>query len=102
MTKTTKAIDFEQQLESLEALVASLETGDLSLEDSMKSFEQGIKVARECQKALKEAVWTREMNSKLESREHSLLHSQDLLPRIRVIRDVHEIRHNGWIDLFVL
>ena len=55
MTKTTKAIDFEQQLESLEALVASLETGDLSLEDSMMSFEQGIKVARECQKALKEA-----------------------------------------------
>ena len=55
MTKTTKAIDFEQQLESLEALVTSLETGDLSLEDSMQSFEQGIKVARECQKALKEA-----------------------------------------------
>ena len=55
MTKTTKAIDFEQQLENLEALVSSLETGDLSLEDSMKSFEQGIKVARECQKALKEA-----------------------------------------------
>ena len=55
VTKTTKAIDFEQQLESLEALVASLETGDLSLEDSMQSFEQGIKVARECQKALKEA-----------------------------------------------
>ena len=55
VTKTTKAIDFEQQLESLEALVSSLETGDLSLEDSMKSFEQGIKVARECQKALKQA-----------------------------------------------
>ena len=55
MTKTTKAIDFEQQLENLEALVASLESGDLSLEDSMKSFEQGIKVARECQKALKDA-----------------------------------------------
>jgi len=55
VTKTTKAIDFEQQLESLEALVASLENGDLSLEDSMKSFEQCIKVAREFQKALKEA-----------------------------------------------
>ena len=55
MTKTTKAIDFEQQLESLEALVASLESGDLSLEDSLKSFEQGIKVARECQQALKNA-----------------------------------------------
>ena len=55
MNKTTKAIDFEQQLESLEALVASLESGDLSLEDSLKSFEQGIKVARECQQALKNA-----------------------------------------------
>ena len=55
MTKTTKAIDFEQQLESLEGLVASLESGELSLEDSLKSFEQGIKVARECQQALKNA-----------------------------------------------
>ena len=55
MTKTAKAIDFEQQLESLEALVASLESGELSLEDSLKSFEQGIKVARECQQALKNA-----------------------------------------------
>ncbi|KRO91475.1 MAG: exodeoxyribonuclease VII small subunit, partial [SAR92 bacterium BACL26 MAG-121220-bin70] len=53
MTKTTKAVDFEQQLKSLEALVASLESGALSLEDSLKSFEQGIKVARECQQALK-------------------------------------------------
>jgi exodeoxyribonuclease VII small subunit len=55
VTKTTKAIDFEQQLESLEGLVASLESGELSLEDSLKSFEQGIKVARECQQALKNA-----------------------------------------------
>ena len=55
MTKTAKAIDFEQQLECLEALVASLESGELSLEDSLKSFEQGIKVARECQQALKNA-----------------------------------------------
>ena len=55
MTKTVKAIDFEQQLKNLEELVATLESGDLSLEDSMKSFEQGIKVARECQAALKQA-----------------------------------------------
>jgi exodeoxyribonuclease VII small subunit len=50
-----KAVDFEQQLENLEALVESLEGGSLSLEDSLKSFEQGIKVARECQAALKQA-----------------------------------------------
>ncbi len=55
MTKAKKALDFEQQLESLEALVGSLESGDLSLEDSLKSFESGIKVARECQQALKTA-----------------------------------------------
>ncbi len=55
MTKDKKAVDFEQQLESLEALVESLESGDLSLEDSLKSFETGIKVARECQQALKTA-----------------------------------------------
>ena len=55
MTKEKKAIDFEQQLENLEALVKSLESGGLSLEDSLKSFEQGIKVARDCQQALKQA-----------------------------------------------
>ncbi len=55
MVTEKKAVDFEQQLGSLEALVESLESGDLSLEDSLKSFEQGIKVARECQTALKQA-----------------------------------------------
>ena len=55
MTKEIKAIDFEKQLETLEGLVESLESGDLSLEDSLKSFEQGIKVARDCQQALKQA-----------------------------------------------
>ena len=44
MSKEKKAVDFEQQLASLEDLVESLESGDLSLEDSLKSFEQGIKV----------------------------------------------------------
>ncbi|MDA8646471.1 exodeoxyribonuclease VII small subunit [Porticoccaceae bacterium] len=55
MSETKKSVDFEKQLEQLESLVTALEGGDLSLEDSMKSFEQGIKVARECQQALKDA-----------------------------------------------
>ncbi|MDA8898960.1 exodeoxyribonuclease VII small subunit [Porticoccaceae bacterium] len=55
MSKDKKAVDFEQQLASLEGLVNSLESGELSLEDSLKSFEQGIKVARDCQAALKSA-----------------------------------------------
>ncbi len=55
MENEKKSVDFEQQLASLEALVESLESGELSLEDSLKSFETGIKVARECQQALKAA-----------------------------------------------
>ena len=55
---TNKSIDnkdFEQQLSELETLVEKMEQGDISLEDSLKSFEQGIKLARSCQKSLKEA-----------------------------------------------
>ena len=48
-------MDFEKQLANLEKLVESLESGELSLEESLKSFESGIKVARECQQALKAA-----------------------------------------------
>jgi len=55
VSETKTSVDFEKQLEQLESLVTALESGDLSLEDSMKSFEQGIKVARECQQALKDA-----------------------------------------------
>lgn len=55
MSKDKNAVDFEQQLAALEGLVNSLESGELSLEESLKSFEQGIKVARDCQAALKSA-----------------------------------------------
>ena len=55
MSKQSKSIDFEQQLSALEDLVKSLESGELSLEESLKSFEQGIAVARDCQAALKQA-----------------------------------------------
>lgn len=47
--------NFEKSLEELETLVDALENGDLSLEDSLKTFEQGIKLTRSCQSALQEA-----------------------------------------------
>ena len=47
--------DFEAALEQLEELVASMEDGELSLEDSLEAFEKGIKLTRECQTALKNA-----------------------------------------------
>ena len=42
-------------LQELEALVSSMEDGELSLEESLQAFEKGIKLTRECQTALKNA-----------------------------------------------
>ena len=50
-----KNINLEKSLADLEALVAELEGGELSLEDAMKKFEQGIKLTRTCQNILKDA-----------------------------------------------
>lgn len=47
--------NFEKSIEELESLVAALESGDLSLEDSLKTFEKGIQLTHSCQKALSEA-----------------------------------------------
>ncbi len=47
-----KSYPFEQSLEKLEQLVERMEDGDLSLEDSLKTFEEGIKLTRQCQQAL--------------------------------------------------
>lgn len=50
-----KSYPFEESLAKLEKLVEQMESGDLSLEDSLKTFEDGIKLTRECQQALKDA-----------------------------------------------
>jgi len=50
-----KAPDFEQSLAELQTLVERLESGELSLEDSLGAFEQGIRLTRECQGALAQA-----------------------------------------------
>ncbi len=55
MADTPKTPDFEQALASLEALVEKMEEGDLSLEESLSAFEQGVKLTQECQRALGEA-----------------------------------------------
>lgn len=46
---------FEESLAELEQLVEQMERGELSLEDSLKSFERGVALTRTCQKALQEA-----------------------------------------------
>ena len=53
--KATKVTGFEKALGELEQLVETMEKGELSLEESLKTFEKGIALTRECEKALKEA-----------------------------------------------
>ena len=49
------ALDFEQSLTDLQNLVERLENGELSLEDSLTAFEQGVRLTRDCQAALAQA-----------------------------------------------
>ncbi len=51
-TAEAKSKSFETQLASLERIVRELEHGDLSLEESLKLFEEGVKLSRECQERL--------------------------------------------------
>ncbi len=46
---------FEKDLEKLEHIVESLEEGGLSLDASLKKFEEGIQLAKRCEKALSSA-----------------------------------------------
>jgi len=51
--KTTAAgFDFEKSLDDLEGIVQKLEAGKLSLDESLKLFEQGVELARRCKTAL--------------------------------------------------
>jgi exodeoxyribonuclease VII small subunit len=55
MARKKAPLDFEQSLADLQQLVERLESGELSLEDSLSAFEQGIRLTRDCQSALGQA-----------------------------------------------
>jgi exodeoxyribonuclease VII small subunit len=48
-------MNFETKLNRLEDIVEKMETGDLALEESLKMFEEGVKLVRECQTQLNAA-----------------------------------------------
>jgi exodeoxyribonuclease VII small subunit len=50
-----KKPDFERSLARLEEVVSKLESPQLSLDEAMKLFEEGVALSRECQKQLEEA-----------------------------------------------
>ncbi len=49
------AVKFEQAMARLEAIVGELENGDLPLDESLKIFEEGIRLSKNCLKVLEEA-----------------------------------------------
>ena len=51
----TEDINFEAAMGELEELVAQMEDGDLTLDDSLKAFERGVMLTRQCQQALNRA-----------------------------------------------
>lgn len=62
MNKKTKPDpNFEETLAELEKLIANLEQGDLSLDESLSGFKHGIELTRQCQAALDNAQQTVEM-----------------------------------------
>lgn len=48
-------MDFEKKLNRLEEIVQKMEKGDLALEESLKLFEEGVKLSRECHTRLNDA-----------------------------------------------
>jgi exodeoxyribonuclease VII small subunit len=55
VTEPSQVAQFEKSLDELEQLVVRMEQGELSLDDSLQSFERGIALYRNCQGALDQA-----------------------------------------------
>ena len=55
MSKQEDNKDFETSLKKLEKIVSDLENGELPLEESIKTFEEGVKLTKHCQNLLSKA-----------------------------------------------
>jgi len=53
--ETSPVAHFEQSLEELEQLVEKMETGEMSLEQSLSAYARGVGLYRQCQQALEQA-----------------------------------------------
>ena len=77
MATAEKTKPFEQSLTDLEEIVAKLEAGDLPLEESLKLFEEGIRLSRTCRERITDAtrrieVLMRDSGNNLSAREIDL------------------------------
>lgn len=55
MVKSKKVLTFEEALEKLETITAELESGNLSLDESVAAFQEGIQLSLFCQQELEKA-----------------------------------------------
>ncbi len=71
-----KEENFESKMEELEKIVQELEKGDLSLEDSVSKFEEGMKISKECNTLLnnveKKISIILEKNGEIEEKDFSV------------------------------
>jgi len=54
--KKTKGAEFEQALKKLEMIVEKLESTDITLEESIKLYEEGLRLSKQCTQTLEDAV----------------------------------------------
>ena len=47
--------NFNKGLSKLEEIISKMDSGELSLEESLKYFEEGVRIHRQCHRALKDA-----------------------------------------------
>ncbi len=52
---TSPVADFEHSMQALEDLVGKMETGDMTLDESLAAYERGVGLYRHCQTALEQA-----------------------------------------------
>lgn len=55
MEKKEKELTFEENLEKLETIVKNLESGNIPLDDAIDSFNEAMKLAKNCDEKLKRA-----------------------------------------------
>jgi len=55
MSKKKNDASLESHLNGLEKIVSELENGELSLEESLKKFEEGVKLTKNCQQIIDDA-----------------------------------------------
>jgi len=71
-----RSVNFEEAIKELEDLVERMEQGELSLEESLKAFERGIELTRQCQSALDAA----EQRVEILTRKDGVLEPEPLRP----------------------